>query len=375
MVNFSQWLRLFARVNGPQTFGSSSMFWSGVVCLIAVGTMLPYLLSGYELVNLTGFVLMLFLAMGLCFIWGFCGILSLGQGAFFGLGGYAYGVVGINFIESQDNTNIAFITGLLTPVLLAALLGYFMFYARLRGVFVAILLLVVTLLFQTFLNQTAGAQWHIGKAYLGGNNGLGRFSAGVTELPSIKFGVGEFAYEFVGTSPAFYYFVFGLAVLTFLGLRIVVNSRIGYTMVAIREDPDRTEAFGYDVRLIQLLVFCVGALLAALSGVLYVSWGGFIDPSAFGLYNNILPVIWVAVGGRKSLEATVVSTLFLLWLSQRLAIGGQYSFIVLGTLLVAVMMLTPEGVLTSVLDYLARRRRPPITGASGALTNSSDSKV
>jgi branched-chain amino acid transport system permease protein len=328
--------------------------------LISLGIAVPFILSGYELVNFTGFILMLFLAMGLCFIWGFCGILSLGQAAFLGLGGYTYGVVGINLVEAQGNTDLALMAGLIVPVLLAAVLGYFMFYARLKGVFVAILMLVVTLLFQTFLNQTAGVQWHIGKAYLGGNNGLGRFSAGITELPSLKLGIGELVYEFVGTSFAFYYLVFGLAVVTFLGLRILVNSRTGYVMVAIREDPERTEAFGYDVRLIQLLVFCTGALLAALSGILYVCWGGFIDPSAFGIYNNILPVIWVAVGGRKSLEATVVSTVFLLWLSQRLAIGGEYAFIVLGGLLVIVMMLAPEGVLTALTEHRARWRRLPL---------------
>jgi ABC-type branched-subunit amino acid transport system permease subunit len=353
-AQFGRWLGLF---NGPQTIGHSLPFWSAVLGVIGLGIAVPYILGGYQLVNFTGFGIMLFLAMGLCLIWGFCGILSLGQGAFLGLGGYTYGVVGINLMETQGNTDIALIAGLVVPVLFAALLSYFMFYARLKGVFVAILMLVVTLLFQTFLNQTAGAQWHIGNAYLGGNNGLGRFSAGITELPSLKLGIGQFVYEFVGTSAAFYYLIFGLAVVTFLGLRVVVNSRIGYIMVAIREDSDRTEAFGYDVRLIQLLVFCLGALLASLSGILYVCWGGFIDPSVFGIYNNILPVIWVAVGGRKSLEATIVSTLFLLWLSQRLAIGGEYAFIVLGGILVIVMMLAPEGVLTSVLDCGMRWRR------------------
>jgi len=357
MLSYARVDRWLSRFNGPQTIGHSAPFWGAVLFVIGLGIAVPYIVGGYDLVNFTGFVLMLFLAMGLCFIWGFCGILSLGQGAFLGLGGYTYGVVGINLIEAQGNTDVALIAGLIVPVLLAAVLGYFMFYARLKGVFVAILMLVVTLLFQTFLNQTAGVQWHIGKAYLGGNNGLGRFSAGITELPSLKLGIGDLVYEFVGTSPAFYYLVFGLAAITFLGLRMMVNSRIGYIMVAIREDPDRTEAFGYDVRLIQLLVFCVGALLAAFSGILYVGWGGFIDPSAFGIYNNILPVIWVAVGGRKSLEATVVSTIFLLWLSQRLAIGGEYAFIVLGGILVIVMMLAPEGVMTSMLDYWARWRR------------------
>jgi branched-chain amino acid transport system permease protein len=84
-----------------------------------------------------------------------------------------------------------------------------------------------------------------------------------------------------------------------------------------------------------------------LSGILYVSWGNFITPSVFGVTNSILPVIWVAVGGRKSLTATVISTVVLTWLSQRFAIQGEYAFVVMGALLVVVMMLRPEGVVTA----------------------------
>src|SRR5262249_38718860 len=194
MIEATKFDRLMGRLNGPQTSGRSPVFWAGVLAVIGLGVAAPDFLSGYDLVNLSGFLLLLFLAMGLCLIWGFCGILSLGQGAFLGLAGYTYGVVGINLIDVHGNTDIALIAGLLIPMLLAVLLGYFMFYARLKGVFVAILMLVVTLLFQTFLNQTAGPQWHIGNAYLGGNNGLGRFSAGITALPSLKLGVGDFVY-------------------------------------------------------------------------------------------------------------------------------------------------------------------------------------
>ena len=220
-------------------------------------------------------------------MWGFCGILSLGQGAFLGLGGYAYGIAGINFIESHGHTWAALGIGLAVPVLVAAVLGFIMFYARIRGVYVAILMLVVTLLLEAFLNQTAGQGWFIGDAHLGGNNGLGRFSGVIREPPGLSFGLGDSDIEFNGRSRAFYYLVFGLVVVVYLGLRWLVNSKAGRVMIAIREDAERTEALGYDIRLIQLGVFCLGAFLAGLSGILYVSWESFITPSVFGVQNNI----------------------------------------------------------------------------------------
>ena len=121
-------------------------------------------------------------------------------------------------------------------------------------------------------------------------------------------------------------------------------------------DPDRTEAFGHDVRLIQLVVFCISALIAGVAGILYVSWGNFITPDTFGGYNNILPVIWVAFGGRKSLTASMVSAVFLVWLSQTLAIQGNYALVALGLVLIVVMMLLPEGAITQLAAAVKRRR-------------------
>jgi ABC-type branched-subunit amino acid transport system permease subunit len=344
MLNwFSSVVRL---INGEQEIGRSRGFW---ICAFAVAVgliVLPRFVSAYALLNYSYIISMVFLALGLCLIWGFAGILSLGQAAFLGLAGYAYGVVGINLSQS-GTTYLALIAGLMVPTLFAAVLSYVMFYARVKGVYVAIMMLVVTLLFETFLNQTAGPQWHIGVASLGGNNGLGRFSGAIHEPPSITLGLGSRLIEFSGQSVAFYYLEVGLLIAIYLCLRALVNSRFGLILAAIREDGARVESFGYDVRAIQLVVFFLGAALAALSGILYVSWGNFITPSVFGVTNNILPVIWVAVGGRKSLTATVISTVVLTWLSQRFAIQGEYAFVVMGALLVVVMMLRPEGLITS----------------------------
>ena len=274
-----------------------------------------------------------------------------------GLAGYAYGIAGINLMEETGNTDIALVVGLVTPVLLAAVLGSIMFYARVQGVYVAILTLLVTLLFETFLNQTAGEGWFVGKAHLGGNNGLGRFAADIHEPPSLALGFGDSVMEFGGRSLAFFYLVLSVLVATYLGLRCLVNSRFGLVLVAIREDADRTQAFGHDVRIIQLVVFCLSAFIAGLSGILYVSWGNFITPDVFGVYNNILPVIWVAFGGRKSLTASLGGTMFLVWLSQALAIQSDYAFIVLGAILIAVMMLLPEGAFSEIAGWVDRWSR------------------
>ena len=153
-------------------------------------------------------------------------------------------------------------------------------------------------------------------------------------------------------------------VVVYLGLRWLVNSKAGRVMIAIREDAERTEALGYDIRAIQLGVFCLGAFLAGLSGILYVSWESFITPTVFGVQNNILPVIWVAVAGRKSLTATVIGTLFLLWLSQKLAVQGNYALVVQGAILILVMMLLPEGAITGLVARFQALRQRLARGAS-----------
>lgn len=347
--------RALGPVNGPLETGRSPPFWLLFLGVVAVLVIAPSFLSRYELLNFSNFLTNVFLALGLCLIWGYAGILSLGQSAFLGLGGYAYGIVGINLIEAHGNTWLALLAGLGFPVLVAALLGWIMFYARLKGVYVAILMLVVTLLIETFLNQTAGQGWSIGLAHLGGNNGLGRFSGVIREPPSLTLGFSaDTTVIFGGKTRAFYYLILGLGIVSYLGLRALVNSRVGHVLVAIREDPDRTETLGYDVRRLQLGVFCLSALLASLSGILYVSWGNFITPNVFGVYYNILPVIWVAVAGRKSLTATVLGTVFLVWLSQKLAIQGDIAFVVLGFILLGGMMLLPEGVITGIGERVGR---------------------
>lgn len=338
-------------ISGEVEPGRGAIFWTAFVCLVIAMALLPLFVGRFAILNMNSFLLMGFMAMGLALLWGVAGILSLGQSAFLGVGGYAYGIITINLANVTGQTPLALVGGVGAAVLLAAVMSWIMFYGRLRGVYVAIITLVMTLLFETFLNQTAGPQWVVGTAHLGGNNGLGRFSGDIQDLPSLSLGVGGWAMELAGPSLQLYYANILLLVISYILLRMLVNSPFGLALNGIREDQDRTETLGYDVRLLQSVVFCIGAALAALSGVLYVSWGNFITPSVFGVTSNILPVIWVAVAGRKSLFAAVVGAVVLQWASQALALQGEYALIVLGALLVAAVLLLPEGLIS-----LATRR-------------------
>jgi branched-chain amino acid transport system permease protein len=156
--------------------------------------------------------------------------------------------------------------------------------------------------------------------------------------------------------------VLALLVLCYLGLRLLVNSRFGNVLVAIRENPERAELLGYDTRRYQLAAFVIGSTLAGLSGVLYTAWGQFIAPASMALPAAAMPIIWVAVGGRKDLTATLIGTLFVLWLFQTLiVISQQYALIVIGALLLVTIVYMPGGYVVWLVENhslpFGRRRR------------------
>lgn len=355
---------IMSRFEGPQTLGRGAGFWTGFAVVVALLALSPLVVSRFQIINLSNFLIFGLLAMSLCLIWGYCGILSLGQALFLGLGGYAFGIAGINLIADHGNTMVAVLAGIAVPALFALVIGAIMFYAELKGVYVAILMMVVARLFEVFFLQTADPSYHIGGAALGGFNGLQPATAADPELPSLTLGLGSFTREFDGRSIEFFHLVLGIVVVVYLALRALVNSSFGYLLVGIREDAARTETFGYDVRLIQLAVFCLSAAIAGLSGVLYTAWGTYIHPNTFSIAANVLPVIWVGVAGRKDLTAALAGALVLQWISLQLAAQGEYALIVMGLILVVGMMVAPEGVVIEMVRRLGRRR--PGKHASGA---------
>ncbi len=341
-------MRLLALLNGPQTMGSGRVFWLCAALVLAAALIYPLFADPYDVGNFGYFLIWVFMALGLCVMWGLCGMLSFGQTFFFGIGGYGYGVLAI----LGGNSPAATMGGLFGAVALAgataAVLGYFMIYGRIGGVFFGIVTLSFTLALAFFLGQTAGPEWAIGKARLNGFNGM----QGMSPLNIPWFG-GAIDLE---ESALYYALVIGLTV-TYLGLRILANSRFGNVLVAIREDPQRAELLGYDVRRYQLAAFVLGSALAGLSGVLYTSWGQFITPSSIGLPAAAMPIIWVAFSGRTDLTATLVGTFALLFGFQTLTIYSQEAaLIIMGALLAATVLFVPKGFVVGLGELLSRPR-------------------
>jgi urea transport system permease protein len=304
----------------------------------------------YTTGNAAYFLTWLFMAAGLCLIWGYGGTLSFGQTAFFGIGGYAYGILTINFGADYGVTLYALAASVILGAVVAALLGYFLFYGRIHGVFLGIVTLAVSILLERFMAQTAGPQWHIGEARLNGFNGMNGMPALTIPWPG-----GDIV---LMAGPGFYYFVLGLLLLVYFAIRILVNSRFGNVLVAIRENPQRAEMLGYDVRKYQLGAFIIGSALASLSGVLYTCWGQYITPSSMSLTSAALPIVWVAIGGRSDITASLIGALLTLAVFQTLTVNGaQYALIIMGALLLVNVLTAPEGLVLQLFQMIFKTRR------------------
>ena len=214
---------LFALLNGPEDLGRGPIFWSGAAIVIALFLAVPLYLSDFAAYNVSYYLLNIPMALGLCLLWGYCGVLSFGQVAYFGIAGYAYGVIAGNFVGHSWGPMLGSLGGLVAAAIVAAVFGYFVFFARVQMWILPILTLVLTLLLETFLGQTAGYQWRIGVVQLGGYNGM-------TGIPAFQIG------DFVFSGYSFFYLALGLALVCYLACRMLVNSRHGKVMLAIRED-------------------------------------------------------------------------------------------------------------------------------------------
>jgi urea transport system permease protein len=349
------------RLEGPQTLGRGRGFWSGFAVVLVVALLYPLTADSYDVGNVAYFLVWIFMALGLCLQWGYTGMLSFGQTAFFGVAGYAYGVLSINLGDQYGLTLVALAAALALAAAFAAVLGYFMIYGRIGGVFFGIVTLSVTFAIAAFLAQTAGPEWAIGRARLNGYNGM----KGMPPLTVPWFGGDVYLEETV-----LYYVLVGLLVIVYLALRMLVNSRFGNVLVAIREDPQRAELLGYDIRKYQLGSFVIGSALAALSGVLYTSWGQFITPATMALPAAAMPIIWVAFGGRQDLTATTVGTFAILAIFQAITIySQQYALILMGLLLLVTVLFVPAGYVVALARLggrAARRLRRARAAVGGA---------
>ncbi|MBX5471103.1 MAG: branched-chain amino acid ABC transporter permease [Acetobacteraceae bacterium] len=282
------------------------------------------------------------LALSLGLIWGFGGILSFGQTAFFGLGGYAYAVAAINFNDSLYAVPIA----LLVPTLAAAGLGYFMFYGRISDVYVGAITLTVSLILFNFANSTAGEEWRIGEAPLGGFNGI-------PSTPQLNVPGNPDAT--LSPQAIFIVAVFALA-LCYILAKLLLAGRFGRVVVAIRENETRAELLGYDARRYKLGIFSLGGAIAGLAGILFAN-SVFVSPTMFSLFYSGQLIIWVMVGGRGTLLGPILGAFLVqaitTWAGTEPRLNPNA---ILGILLMLAVMGMPRGLLPTLRLAWGRRR-------------------
>lgn len=312
---------------------------AGTGALLAI-FLIPAIFNEYEVLQMMIYVILAILALSLAFIWGIGGILSFGHAVFFGLGAYSYAIAAINFGE----TTSAFLVAIIVPSLFAAVLGYFMFYGRISDVYLGAITLTVSLIFFKVANSTSGPSYRIGKAPLGGFNGI----------PSVpRLTVPGFPEWELGTIELFSLSVVLLA-LTYVGLRFLISSDFGRIVRSVKENERRSELLGYDVRRYKLLTFIIGAAIAGVAGCLYANWGNYTDPSVFALSQSVQVIIWVVVGGVGTLIGPIVGCFLLQWLTTWLTtVDTINKDVILGGILTLVVLLLPQGLVPTIRN-LAR---------------------
>jgi urea transport system permease protein len=326
---------------------------AGIVCAIALITifLIPPLLTAvgqaFRVSLLGRFLALAIVALGIDLIWGYTGMLSLGHGVFFALGGYAlamhlqlapleagrlpefmglYGVQELPWFWQAFYSFPFTVVGLIMlPALLAALLGYLVFRNRIRGVYFSILTQAATIVFFNFFN---GQQ-----KLFNGTNGLTNYRT-------------LLGFEVNAPQTQFFFYAFTIIILAIAYgfCRWLTTGRFGRLLVAIRDDESRVRFTGYNPTGFKVLVFAISAGLAGIAGALYTVQTGLISPKAMDIAFSIEMVIWVAVGGRATLIGAIIGAVLVNF--ARSLLSEQFPEIWLffqGALFLIVVMVLPDG--------------------------------
>jgi len=289
--------------------------WWPWILIVAAALILPVILPPFRLNLLGRFLSLGIVALGVDLIWGYTGLLSLGQGIFFALGGYAigmhlslntlepgqlpefFGLYGVNSLPAfwQPFTSPLFtlVAIWVIPALVAGILGFLVFRNRIKGVYFSILTQAALLVFFNFFN---GQQ-----KLINGTNGLKTDTAKL-------FG------ELVGSDHmqrSLFWLTVLLVIAAWLLCRWLTSGRFGDALVAIRDDEPRMRFTGYNPTVYKTLVFTVAGALAGISGALYTVQSGIISPQFMAVPFSIEMVIWVAVGGRGTLLGAVLGAVLI----------------------------------------------------------------
>ena len=311
---------------------------AGALAAVAVAAM-SVALGGFRAGQLSLFLVFAALAVSLDFVWGYAGILSLGQLLPFGIAAYASAKIAL---AAPSLSVGALIVAACIGAAVAAGVGVAMLRRRPTAVVVGLLTLVLSL-----TAEQIAEQW---RDVTGGFNGL----TGVPRLGAFGTQLGDTAQDIVIS-------VLALAAITVIG--VGVSRPIGAVLIGIRSNERRMEALGYDTVRCKIWAFTVGGAVAGFAGALYVHRTGFVSPQIFGFTLATSVVLWTLVGGRGTIVGPVIGALAINFASATLAdVWLQYWTLATGVIFVVVVVVMPDGVVPSMQRLAGRpagRRRQP----------------
>jgi urea transport system permease protein len=316
--------------------------WIAAAVVFLVLAMVPAVVSGYPVYILPQYMLFGVLALSLGLLWGFIGIVSFGQAAFFALGAYTMGLAMQRVGAPVNPAYLGLLVSLLLGGALAGVIGYFLFSAGVRGAY----FVIVTLALSIIVEQLAVSQSQV----TGGWNGM------FIQRMSLTFGpLGEVS---LFDDAPMYYVVLLIVVAIFALVKGLSRASFGKLLVGIRENEDRLIALGVRTPLYKTAAFALSGGIACLAGALYGTHAGFVAPSLAGVLFSTEVVVWVAIGGRASLLGALLGGILVASLSNYLsAVAPRYWQLALGVLFVLAVVFLRGGVAGAIAGLFARRAR------------------
>ncbi len=326
--------------------------------LFALLFVIPLFSTMYNQLVFGKFISYMIFALALDILWGYAGLMNLGFALFFGLGGYVLGISlscqnGLPaFMEFGGLTQIpllykplvnipfAVLMGLFVPSAVAFVLGLFIFYSKIKGVFYNLITLALAALFELLLATK--------QMYTGGSSGINGIASGLDKI------------TFFGkpiSITGWYYIGFAALILVYVLCRLLTKARFGSVIKSVRDNEARLQFLGYNPAVFKIAVFTIAAFFAGFAGMIYLPMTSFISIEAAGVSFSTMVLVWLAVGGRGNLTGSMAGALLVSFLQSKLSESfGNMWQLVLGVVLILIVYFLPKGIIGTLQDIQYNRR-------------------
>ena len=314
----------------------------------------PLMSNTYWIYVMSGIMAYMIFALSLDLLWGYTGLMSMGHSLLFGVGGYMIGIScafinGADWMEMErlpwflaplESETGAFIMALLIPGIISLIIGFFMFSGKIQGVFFSLITMALSGVAELFIiNQSE---------YTHGNSGISVVSRTI---------ISDDKADRMGDI-GFYFVVLAFLVAAYFLCLLLVNSRLGRVLLAVRDNEARLNFLGFKPSGFKMFVYFISGMLAGVAGILYVRTQGTINSTAVGINLATLVLVWVAVGGRGNLTGAMAGTLalqvgetFLNSVFSGISTDfAQYWKLVLGIVILIIVFMIPKGIVGTVID-------------------------